>query len=121
VADSAHLLQSPFAAMPSGHVAFALIAGGTFTVLGDRRWLRGFGRAYPPLVVTVTIVTGHHLWLDAVGAVLVVATASAVVVSLRRAATCAPPERSPSSAAVRRSGPWTEHPEGKSCAAVSRS
>jgi hypothetical protein len=121
VADCAHLLQSPFAAMPSGHVAFALIAGGTFTVLGDRRWLRGFGRAYPPLVVTVTIVTGHHLWLDAVGAVLVVATASAVVVSLRRAATCAPPERSPSSAAVRRSGPWTEHPEGKSCAAVSRS
>jgi hypothetical protein len=86
VADSAHLLQSPFAAMPSGHVAFALIAGGTFAVLGDRMWLRAFGWVYPLLVVTVTIVTGHHLWLDAVGALLVVAIASAVVVGLRHGA-----------------------------------
>ena len=36
VADSAHLVQSPFAAMPSGHVAFALVAGGTFAAIGDR-------------------------------------------------------------------------------------
>ena len=94
VADSAHLLQSPFAAMPSGHVAFALIAGGAFAVLGDRRWLRRFGWLYPPLVVTVTIVTGHHLWLDAVGALLVVATATAVVVSLRGGAPGALPSAS---------------------------
>lgn len=73
MADSAHLLQSPFAAMPSGHVAFALLAGATFAVLGDRRWLRMFGWAYPPVVVAVTIVTANHFWLDAAGAVAVAA------------------------------------------------
>ncbi len=73
LADSAHLLQSPFAAMPSGHVAWALIAGAVFALLGDRRWLRAFGWAYPPVVVVVTIVTANHFWLDAVGAVAVVA------------------------------------------------
>ena len=73
LADSAHLLQSPFAAMPSGHVAFALLAGGTFALLGDMRWLRIFGWLYPPLVVAVTIATANHFWLDAAGAVALVA------------------------------------------------
>lgn len=76
VADSAHLLQSPFAAMPSGHVAFALVAGGTFALLGDQRWLRAFGWLYPPLILLVTVVAGHHLWLDAAGAAVVVAVAA---------------------------------------------
>jgi hypothetical protein len=74
-ADSAHLLQSPFAAMPSGHVAWALIAGATFAVLGDRRWLRAFGWVYPPLVVAVTVVTANHFWVDAVAAAALVALA----------------------------------------------
>jgi hypothetical protein len=73
LADSAHLLQSPFAAMPSGHVAFALLAGGTFALLGDQRWLRIFGWLYPPLVVAVTIATANHFWLDALGAMALVA------------------------------------------------
>jgi len=55
IADSAHLLQSPFAAMPSGHVAFALVSGGAFAAIGDRRWLRAFGWAYPPLVAAVGV------------------------------------------------------------------
>jgi membrane-associated phospholipid phosphatase len=79
LADSAHVLQSPYAAMPSGHVAFALLAGGTFAVLGDRRWLRAFGWVYPPLVVAVTIVSAHHFVLDAVGAVVLVAVCLAAV------------------------------------------
>ena len=82
---SAQLVQSPYAAMPSGHVAFALVAGATFAALGDRRWLRLFGWLYPPLMVAVTIVTGHHLWLDAAAAVLVVGTASAIVGLVRAA------------------------------------
>ena len=72
-ADSTQLLQSPFAAVPSGHVAFALLAGGTFALLGDRRWLRVFGRLYPPVVLAVTVVTANHFWLDAVAAAAVVA------------------------------------------------
>ena len=82
----AGLVQSPFAAMPSGHVAFALVAGVTFARIGDRRWLRAFGWAYPPLIVAVTVVTGHHLWLDGLGAAAVVAAAAALV-RCRRAVT----------------------------------
>jgi hypothetical protein len=86
-ADSAHLLQSPFAAVPSGHVAFALIAGGVFACLGDMAWLRAFGWVYAPLVVAVTLVTANHLLLDAVAAACVVGCAYRLASSgaLRRA------------------------------------
>jgi len=75
-ADSSHLVQSPYAAFPSGHVAFALIAGVTFARLGDQRWLRVFGCIYPPVVVLVTVATANHYVLDAIGAVAVVAAAA---------------------------------------------
>jgi hypothetical protein len=84
-ADSAHLLQSPYAAVPSGHVAFALVAGGAFALLGDMAWLRAFGWIYPPLMVAVTVVTGNHLLLDALAAVLVVAVALGVAFVMPRA------------------------------------
>jgi hypothetical protein len=76
LADSAHLLQSPFAAVPSGHVAFALVAGATFARLGDMAWLRAFGWSYPPLVVALTVATANHLLLDAVAAAVVVVVAA---------------------------------------------
>lgn len=75
MADSAHLLQSPFAAVPSGHVAFALVAGAVFARLGDMRWLRAFGWAYPVVVLAVVVLTANHLLLDAAAAVVVVAAA----------------------------------------------
>jgi hypothetical protein len=74
-ADSAHMLQSPFAAVPSGHVAFALVVGGVFARLGDRRWLRTFGWLYAPLVVAVTVITANHLLFDAIAAAALVACA----------------------------------------------
>jgi fumarate reductase subunit C len=74
-ADSAHVLQSPFAAVPSGHVAFALIVSGVFVRMGDMAWLRAFGWVYAPLVVAVTVVTANHLLLDAATAACVVACA----------------------------------------------
>jgi PAP2 superfamily protein len=75
-AESTHVLQSPFAAVPSGHVAFAVVAGGVFATLGDRGWLRAFGSLYPPLVVAVTVATGNHLLLDAAAAIVVVGAAA---------------------------------------------
>ena len=69
----AHVLQSPFAAMPSGHVAFALIAGGAVAVLARRRWIRALGALYPVLVVAITVMTANHFLLDAAGAVVAVA------------------------------------------------
>jgi hypothetical protein len=76
-------VQSPYAAIPSGHVAFALIAGATFARYGDRHWLRGFGRVYPPLAVLVTVVTANHLLADAAAAALVVGVAWALTGSVR--------------------------------------
>jgi len=67
-ADSAHALQSPFAAVPSGHVAFALVAGGVFARMGDMAWLRAFGWAYAPAVAAVTVATANHLLIDVVAA-----------------------------------------------------
>jgi hypothetical protein len=75
-AAAAHLLQSPFAAIPSGHVAFALVAGVVFARLGDLAWLRWFGRLYPGAIVAVVLVTGNHLWLDAVAGALAVLVAN---------------------------------------------
>jgi hypothetical protein len=74
-ADSAHVLQSPFAAVPSGHVAFALVASGVFARMGDMRWLRGFGWTYAPVVVAVTVITANHFLFDAIAAACVVACA----------------------------------------------
>ncbi len=75
MADSAHMLQSQFAAVPSGHVAFALVAGAVFARLGDMAWLRVFGWSYPVAVVVVVVLTGNHLLVDAAAAAAVVAAA----------------------------------------------
>jgi membrane-associated phospholipid phosphatase len=59
-----HVLQSPYAAMPSGHVAFAIIVA---ALVGSQvRALRWVTWLYPALVTAVVIGTANHLWLDAV-------------------------------------------------------
>ncbi|MDA0181523.1 phosphatase PAP2 family protein [Solirubrobacter phytolaccae] len=63
----AHTVQSPYAAMPSGHVAFAVVAAGTVFALVRSRVLRVGAVAYVLLVVAVIIGTANHFWLDAVG------------------------------------------------------
>jgi hypothetical protein len=63
----AHSVQSPYAAMPSGHVAFAAVAAGTVFALVRSRVLRAGAIAYVALVVWVIVATANHLWLDAVG------------------------------------------------------
>ncbi len=102
LAKSAHLLQSPYAAMPSGHVAWAIIAGGLFALAGDRRWMRAFGWVYPPLVVLVTMMTANHFWLDAAGALALVAV-SVSLASVRAWPTSKLTSRAPSG---RWSAPW---------------
>jgi hypothetical protein len=65
----AHSVQSPYAAMPSGHVAFAVVAAGTVFALVRSNLLRVAAVAYVALVVAVIVATANHLWLDAVGGV----------------------------------------------------
>jgi membrane-associated phospholipid phosphatase len=73
--DGARTMQSAYAAMPSGHVAFALVAGGALAWLAPRRWQRLAGAAWPALVIAITLATGNHFWLDAIAALLLVSVA----------------------------------------------
>ena len=58
---------NPVAAMPSLHVAFAVVTGAEIaSALGLRRSVRSAARAYAPLVATVVAGTGNHYVLDAV-------------------------------------------------------
>jgi hypothetical protein len=76
--DLAHSLQTPWAAFPSGHVAWALVAGGLVAALARPWWIRALGALYPLMVVVLVVATAHHFLLDAVGAAVVVALAAAV-------------------------------------------
>lgn len=68
-----YLLQSPFAAVPSGHVAFAAFTAGTVLALVRRRAICALAVAYAALVLVVVIATANHFWLDAVAGVAVAA------------------------------------------------
>ncbi|WP_205696004.1 phosphatase PAP2 family protein [Conexibacter sp. SYSU D00693] len=75
----AYLLQSPYAALPSGHVAWALLAGVLVWRHARPPVVRALALAYPVVVVALVLATGHHLWLDAIAAVAVVVVVSAAV------------------------------------------
>jgi hypothetical protein len=73
---SASVLYNPYAAMPSMHVAFALMIGVTGVRLVKWRVGRAFWAVYPLFITFVVIVTANHFWLDAaVGAVVAAASA----------------------------------------------
>lgn len=63
-----HLLRfyNPVAAMPSLHVAFAVVTGAEIAERSESTLLRSLAYAYPPLVATVVAGTGNHYVLDAV-------------------------------------------------------
>jgi hypothetical protein len=57
---------NPVAAMPSLHVAFAVVTGAEIAGRTESRALKAGARAYAPLVATVVAGTGNHYVLDAV-------------------------------------------------------
>jgi len=69
----AYIVQSRYAAMPSGHTMFAAIAAGTVFALARPPLVRALAVAYPLLVGLVIMATGNHLWLDGVAGVAVAA------------------------------------------------
>jgi hypothetical protein len=75
------LAMSPYAAMPSGHAAFAVIAAGCVVALSRRPLVRLAALAYPFAVLLEIIATGNHLWLDAAAGT----AAAAVAFALARA------------------------------------
>jgi PAP2 superfamily len=76
--SAAHLLQSPYAAMPSGHMAFALIASGCVIALVRHPAVRLAAAGYALLVLAVIVATGNHYWLDAAAGAAAAAFGTAV-------------------------------------------
>lgn len=67
-------LYDPLAAMPSIHVAYAVVTAAGIARTSRSATLRRLAPAYPPLVASIVFVTANHYVLDAVaGAALGVA------------------------------------------------
>jgi PAP2 superfamily protein len=81
VAQSANVLYNPYAAIPSMHVAFALMVAIPAIQLVRRRALKIMWAFYPLIVTFVVISTGNHFWVDAALGVVVAALSAAVAVA----------------------------------------
>ena len=75
--QSANVLYNPFAAVPSMHVAFALMIAIPAIKLVKTRALKVAWALYPVLVTFVVVVTANHFWLDAALGALVAAISAA--------------------------------------------
>lgn len=62
---STNLLFNPFAAVPSMHVAFALMLGIPMSRMVRRRWAQVLWLIYPIVVAFVVVATANHWWFDA--------------------------------------------------------
>lgn len=70
-------LQSPWAAMPSGHVAWAVIAAWAVHRATRLTAVRAAAWTYPPLVAVLTVATGNHWWADTLAGGALAALAAA--------------------------------------------
>jgi membrane-associated phospholipid phosphatase len=85
-AQTTTVLYNPYAAMPSMHVAFALMIAVPAIQLVRRAVLKVVWSLYPLLVTFVVISTGNHFWLDAAfGAVVAAASAWIATAAFGRA------------------------------------
>ncbi len=70
-------------AMPSVHVAWAVIIGVTIVLVATSRW-RFIALAHPVVTTLVVVVTGNHYWLDGIVAIDVIVVAIAIDLGIRR-------------------------------------
>jgi hypothetical protein len=84
-ANTAKLLFNPYAAMPSMHVAFALMIAVPAIKVTATRALRWLWAAYPAYITLVVMVTANHFWLDAVAGALVATVSAYTALALSRA------------------------------------
>ena len=83
---SANVLYNPFAAVPSMHVAFALMIAIPAFMLVKNRVFKALWAVYPLVVTFVVMVTANHYWLDAaLGALVAAASAYAASAGFARA------------------------------------
>jgi hypothetical protein len=80
-------LYNPYAAVPSMHIGYALVAGASLMRHGRHRIVRVLGALYPLSVLITIVATGNHFFFDAAaGAVVVALAAAGAAVVTRRAA-----------------------------------
>jgi PAP2 superfamily len=84
--NTANALYNPFAAVPSMHVAFALMIGIPAFFLAANRVVKLLWAVYPLLVTFVVVVTANHFWIDAgLGAAVAAFSACAASAAFARA------------------------------------
>ena len=76
--QSANVLYNPFAAVPSMHVAFALMIAVPAIYVVRTRAIKALWALYPLFVTFVVMVTANHFWIDAALGVLVAAVSAYV-------------------------------------------
>jgi PAP2 superfamily protein len=81
---SSGLAADQLSAMPSVHVAWAVLVGYYVWRIGPSRW-RALGPAHAVITVLVVVVTGNHWWLDGVVAVTILAACAWAVFGVRTA------------------------------------
>ena len=64
-----------FSAMPSVHMAWAIIAGAALVFLARSWWAKALGLIYPVCMLVAVVVTGNHYLLDVAGSIVVVLSA----------------------------------------------
>jgi len=67
----ANVFFNPYAAVPSMHVAYAVMLGWTLARLVRRRAAKVFWGLWPLLITFMTVITGNHFLIDAVLGVVV--------------------------------------------------
>jgi hypothetical protein len=83
---TSNLLVNPYAAVPSTHVAFALMLAVPLARMARHAAVRALWTAYPVLITLVVIATANHWWVDAVlGAATAAVSALAAQALLGRA------------------------------------
>jgi membrane-associated phospholipid phosphatase len=84
--QTAGVLYNPYAAVPSMHVAFALMVAVPAIMLVRSQVLRVLWAFYPALVTFVVVATGNHFWIDAaLGVFVALAAAWAASAAFARA------------------------------------
>jgi hypothetical protein len=74
--SSASFLVNPYAAVPSMHIAFALMVAAPAVSMVSSAWARAAWSAYPLMVFFVIVVTANHFWFDAAAGAAVACTAA---------------------------------------------
>jgi hypothetical protein len=82
--SSADALYNPFAAVPSMHVAFALMIGIPMASMARRWWAAVLWSVYPLIVTFVVVATANHWWFDAFTGAVTAAISAVVALQFAR-------------------------------------